>query len=217
MPEVRVSAAAECPMSDQELFGQLIPQNSSTEFNSLAFIINQFIGKICTATLVEVKAISNAGGVAAVGTVDVQVLVNLMTGNRVAVPHGTISGIPYMRIQGGTNAVILDPQVGDIGICVFAMRDISAVIAAKGQANPGSYRQYDWQDGMYIGGVLNGIPAQYVQFSTSGINIVSSVEVKLQAPNVTLTGATTVTLNGLDWSSHTHISASSGSPTGPPL
>ena len=215
-------------MSDQEYFGQQTPQSSSSEFNTLAFVINQFVNKICTATLVQVKAVSNAGGVTAVGTVDVHILTNLMTGNRVAVPHGTIAKIPYMRMQGGTNAVILDPQVDDIGICIFAMRDISAVDAdptsaiansnaGKGGANPGSYRTYDWQDGMYIGGVLNGVPTNYVQFNTSGINIVSAVEVKLEAPNVTLTGATTVTLNGLDWSTHTHISAASGSPTGPPL
>jgi len=61
-----------------------------------------------------------------------QVLVNLVTGANISVPHGVISARPYYRAQGGTSGIILDPVVGDIGVMVFASRDSSAVVAAKG-------------------------------------------------------------------------------------
>jgi phage baseplate assembly protein gpV len=111
------------------------------------------------------------------------------------VPHGTIYSVPYFRLQGGANAVILDPQVGDIGIAVFAESDISSVKAAKAQANPGSARKFDMADGLYLGGFLNGTPSQYVQFSASGITLLSPSAVTIQAPTVTIQ-APTITLSG---------------------
>jgi hypothetical protein len=88
-------------------------------------------------------------------------------------------GLPYLRIQGGVNAVIIDPQPGDIGIAVFASRDITNVKSTKAQANPGSFRMHDFSDGMYLGGLLNGVPSQYVQFSSDGISIVCPVTSKI--------------------------------------
>ncbi len=140
--------------------------------------------------MVEVMAVTNDGGVSPVGLVDIMPLVNQVDGDGNAVPHVTIHGCPYSRIQGGTNAVILDPQIGDTGIAVFASRDISSVIATRAQANPGSERRFDWADGMYIGGALNGVPTQYVQFSEAGVAIVSPTAIKLQAPSIDLQAPT---------------------------
>jgi hypothetical protein len=47
---------------------------------------------------------------------------------------------------------------------------------------------------MYVGGFLNGVPAQYVQFTPTGINVVSPSKVTITAPNVEVDGA--ITLNG---------------------
>src|SRR5262249_55548756 len=118
-----------------EVFGQQTPADIADDYNAQVFVIRSLLAKLQTVTLVKVIAVSNAGGVAPVGTVDVQPLVNQMTGDRTAVPHGTIYGVPYFRLQGGADAVILDPHVGDIGMCAFASRDISAVKVAKGVAN----------------------------------------------------------------------------------
>lgn len=153
-------------------------------YNQLRFVIQQAIAKMQTATIVKVVACSNDGGVSPVGTVDVQILVNQINGQGVPTPHVTMYGLPYLRVQGGANAVILDPQPGDLGIAVFASRDISTVVSTKAQANPGSYRQYDFSDGMYLGGLLNGTATQYVQFAPGGINIVSPTAVTITAPSV---------------------------------
>jgi hypothetical protein len=87
------------------------------------------------------------------------------------IPHDVIHNLPYFRLQGGTNAVIVDPDVGDKGFAVFCSRDISAVKRTKAIANPGSSRRFNWADGLYVGGVLNGTPANYVEVSPSGITV----------------------------------------------
>ena len=142
------------------------------------------LGRVHTATLVKVVGVTNDGGVSPVGFVDIQPLVNQLDGAGVAIPHGTIYKCPYARLQGGPNAIILDPQVDDIGIAVFAERDISSATANRSTANPGSQRRFDMADAMYLGGVLNGEPTQYVQFSDAGITISSPSAVKLEAPDV---------------------------------
>jgi hypothetical protein len=161
-------------------------------FNALAFLVRTMLGDVATATLVRVEAVTNDGGVSPVGAVDVTPLVAQVDGFGVAQEHGTIYGCPYMRLQGGPNAVILDPKVGDIGIAVFASRDISSVIANKGPANPGSRRTHSMADGLYIGGALNGTPEQYVQFSDAGITLSSPSAITLQAPAVTIDASAVV-------------------------
>lgn len=144
-----------------------------------------------TATLVEVMACSNDGGLSPVGTVDIRPMVNQIDGSNPPnpTPFVTVYDVPYMRIQGGASAVIIDPQVGDIGIAVFASRDISKVQSTKAQANPGSYRQYDLGDALYVGGLLNGTPLQYIQFTDAGISIVSPASVAITAPTIAMDGA----------------------------
>src|SRR5574337_340077 len=91
------------------------PTSSTSDFNAHSFLIRQTLNQISTATLVQVKAVTNSGGVSPVGFVDVLPLVNQLDGYSNAVPHGVVHNVPYFRLQGGANAVIIDPQVGDIG------------------------------------------------------------------------------------------------------
>lgn len=172
---------------------QQTAESIASEWAALTFVIQQVLNRVATSTLVQVKGVTNAGELSPVGFVDVQPLVNLLTGNGESHPHGIVYNVPYMRLQGGTNAIILDPQVGDIGICQFASRDISAVKTAKGPANPGSKRQFDYADGLYIGGVLNGVPEQYIQFADGGITVLSPTKITLQAPQIDIKGPVTQT------------------------
>lgn len=155
------------------------------DFNNLAFMIRQALSKIQTAMLVQVVSCTNDGGVSPVGMVNVLILVNQQNSAGVGLTEGQLVNLPYVRIQGGLNAVILDPQPGDIGIAVFASRDISGVVATKKQANPATFRTYDFSDGLYVGGVLNAVPTQYVQFNSEGIAVVSPNQVELQVPQAT--------------------------------
>jgi len=219
--------------SSQVTLGPTFQQNAVwSEYNRIYFAIAQAIAKVQTATLVQIMAVTNAGEVEPVGFVDIMPLVNQVDGNGNPTPHVTIYNIPYLRIQGGTNAIIIDPQVGDIGIAVFTSRDISKVKSTKAQANPGSGRMYDFADGLYLGGVLNGTPQQFVRFSTMGIEVNSPTKITLTAPDIEINGPVAqhggnVILDDdliagnattpIDFLTHTHTSESPGSPTSPPL
>jgi hypothetical protein len=222
--------------------GMLQPSTLWGVHNNLAFTIQQALSKVQTATVVKVIACSNDGGVSPVGAVDVQILVNQISGQKVATPHVKMYGLPYLRIQGGANAVIIDPQQGDIGIAVFASRDITTVKSTKAQASPNTFRMHDFADGMYLGGLLNGVPLQYVQFGSGGVAIVSPGTITLQAPNIVLNGAvaqsggnvtmaedltvsgdvvadlTGSTFDGIPFATHVHTGVTSGSGnTGGPI
>jgi len=192
--------------------GQADSGSGSSEFNMLAFVVKRLLARIRTVDLVQVISCSNTGAVAAVGSVSVQVMTNQMTGSRTPVAHGTIYNVPYLRIQGGNAAVILDPVAGDIGMCGFCARDISAVKASKKPANPGSYRMFDWADGLYLGGFLNVVPTTYVQFDGAGaINMVAptTISMTVGAHNITI-NSTGVHIDGKIFLTHQHTGVTTG-------
>lgn len=158
------------------------------EYNKIFFTVQQALSKMQTATVVKVISCTNSGGVSPVGMVNVVNMVNQLDAGGNPVEHTTIFNVPYMRIQGGSSAVIIDPAPGDIGICLFASRDISKIKATKKQGNPGSNRQYSFSDGMYIGGILNGSPSQYIQFAAVGIKLVTSGNVEITSSSLTHNG-----------------------------
>lgn len=172
------------------------PGDGAGQYGALLFMMRAVLLKeVRTIDLVKIVAVTNSGGVSPVGFVDVQPLVNQVDGNGNATPHGVLHHLPYFRLQGGADAVILDPKAGDIGFAVFACRDISSVKATRAQANPGSNRSFDMADGVYIGGILNGTPAQYLQFTAEGINVVSPSKVTITAPQVEADAAESFTVN----------------------
>lgn len=144
--------------------GQMGVNGPTSEFNRISFLVKQMLALFRTATIVQIKKCTNAGGVTAVGFVDVQPMVNMLDGIGTGSEHGQIYNLPYARLQGGVNAVICDPQVGDIGVAIIADRDISTVKKTKKIANPGSRRRADLADGIYLFGILNVAPQQYVRF-----------------------------------------------------
>lgn len=183
------------PNNGQGYSGAQTPNSAGSDFNSQTFMVWSILARVRTMTMVEVVAVTNAGGISPVGFVDLQPLVNQVDGSGNAVPHGVVYHCPYFRLQGGANAIIIDPQVGDIGWAGFADRDISSVIANKGQANPGSARKFSMADAVYFGGMLNGTPTQYIAFSSSGIAITSPTKITLSAPIVEV-DAPAIVLNG---------------------
>jgi len=212
--------------SDQGFVGQRQQTSATSDINAINFVISQFLARVRTATLVQVQKCTNAGELAPVGRVDVLPLVNQLDGALNAVAHAVIYDVPYLRIQGGTDAVILDPKPGDIGIAVFSDRDISAVKSSKQQSNPGSGRTFDLADGLYLGGVLNGAPKQYVRYSADGIEVVSPTKIRLAAPSIEITAASTiavtspggdVVVQGVSLVTHVHGGVTpGGSDTGVP-
>ncbi len=158
--------------ADDGYVGPLDSTTDTSQFNEVWFLVQQALSLVSTATLVQVKAVTNAGEVSPVGFVDVLPLVNQLDGDGNATPHLTVFKLPYFRLQGGTDAIICDPKVGDIGLASFADRDISSVKANKAQSNPGSRRRFAMSDGLYLGGFLNVAPEQYLRFRDDGLELV---------------------------------------------
>lgn len=200
--------------------GQMDPSDTSSDFTALSFVIQQALARVRTMIVVQVKSVTNDGGISPAGFVSVQPLVNMLDGAGISTPHGTIYNLPYTRIQGGTNAIIIDPQIGDIGWAAIADRDISAVKASKSVSNPGSFRRFDLADGVYIGGILNGTPVQHIQFTSTGITVMSPTQIKISAPAILLDGAVTTTgkVNGVNLATHIHSGVvAGGADSGPPV
>lgn len=173
-------------------YGQQTPYNTTSPLAEVTFIIRQMLARMNTMKVVKVVAVHNTGGVAVSGTVDVQPLVSQIDGNGNAQPHGTIPGIQYFRLQGGSNAIICDPVVGDIGYVVVSDRDITNIKNSQSTpVTPGSFRRNDLADGVYVGGILNQVPKQYIQFADTGITItdINGNKIAMQAGRTTITSA----------------------------
>lgn len=181
-------------VDNQQYFGTATRLSDKKRFEQLNFLILQSLLKLETSTLVRVVSV-NASGLAPVGTVNVVVMVGQLTGDNQTYPGVEIPNVPYFRLQGGANAVIIDPRPGDMGMCCFASRDISSVKAARRAAPPGSLRHHDFSDGMYVGGFLNAAPTQYIHFTDSGIVVHSPYAVTVDAPTATV-NAPDIQMNG---------------------
>lgn len=169
--------------SDNKFVSNWNEQLPKSEYEQFIYQLQQEIKKLETCLPVKVLSVSG-GGLAPVGYVDVQPLVQQLTVAGQPVSQGIITNLPYFRLQGGANAVIIDPEVGDIGLACFASRDVSGVKNAKTESPPSSRRQYSLNDGFYIGGFLNSTPTQYIQFSSAGVKIYSPTKITMEAPEI---------------------------------
>lgn len=143
-------------------------------------IIERLIGKTYTITLAKVVAVA-AGSTGPVGFLSATDLIQQTDGNNDGIPNVPMENIPYFRLQGGANAVIIDPKPGDIGLIAFARRDITVTKQNREEGPPPSLRTNDVSDGLYLGGLLNGAPTQWIQFLDSGINIKATAPVVIDA------------------------------------
>ena len=190
-------------------------------------IITRMMGRNYTATIVRVDEVQ-AGGAGPVGFLTATDLLQQVNGNNEGIPNAPMVNMPYFRLQGGVNAIVIDPKPGDIGIAIFARRDISEAKRNKTQGPPPSLRQFDQSDGLYIGGLLNGAPSQFIHFLESGIRLKSTgpftVDASLVQVNCDIMATGDITDNSGDqaqsmssmravYNSHTHPG---GDPTGTP-
>jgi len=212
---------------DRSYAGTQQLSSAASDYNQIDYIVRSIMARNATATLVIVKTVTNDGEVSPVGLIDVQPMVAQLDGKGQATPHGIIHNVPYFRVQGGTNAIIIDPKVGDIGIALFASHDISSVKANKAPANPGSRRRFDMADALYIGGMLNGTPEQYIRFLSNGdielkpatmVTVLGKLHVTDDVTvDTKITATNDVIGGGKHLATHTHSGVTGGGGTsGPP-
>lgn len=181
-----MSAPTSNPANAPAAVTSIRPWSLAGEYERQRTVVEQLLARVRTAYLGKVIAARQDGAVQGAGTVDVQPLAGQLDGAGNVIAHGVIHGIPYLRLAGGANAVILDPQQGDIGLVAVCDRDSSSVVANGGAAAPGSLRRHDMSDSVYVTTVLGAAPQQYVAFAPDGIDIVSPVQIRLAAPTIVL-------------------------------
>ena len=165
-----------------------------SDANVIKFLMKSAMTRLNTSLPVEVLAVK-AAGVDPVGFVDVRILVDQITADDKTHQYGMIPNVPYFRLQGGDKAVIIDPEVGDIGMACFCSRDISAMKNARKGAPPGSRRMYDISDALYVGGFLNKAPTHYIQFTNDGILVHTPGAVTVEAATAMIKATTSATVN----------------------
>ena len=177
------------------VISNLTPTSNGSELARMQFIIKTALSGLRTAMPVKVLSVTNAGGLSPIGTLSVQPMVSAVDGAGQIWSHGTIYNVPYMRIQGGSNGIILDPEIGDIGIATVCDRDISTVKNTGAVSAPGSNRKNDMSDMVYLMTIIGAAPTQYIQFNSAGLTILSPTKVTINAPNVEVDASTACTIN----------------------
>jgi hypothetical protein len=198
-------------------------QSNASNYNILNFGgVKEFqqnvlavMGQFNTGELVRVTAVSG-GGLDIVGFVSVEILTQRTDADNNNVDLGEIHNVPYFRITGGKNAVILDPQIGDIGFCGFCSRDISLVKRIRAMAAQNVSRYSDIADAFFFGGWSNQAPEQYIQFTNSGLNIKSVGDVNINGLTIKADG-TLVLKDGSVVDGHSHGGVQSGNSNTSPL
>ena len=145
--------------------------------------IQDHIRKIGPSMLVQVKAV-HAGQASITGMVDVQPMVHQQDKQGKPHPRQVIHNVPYLRIQGGSSALIIDPKPGDIGFIIISGRDHTHAVTTRQPSPPASFRQFAMQDCVYVGGFLNNGPDQFIQATDSGWRIVTPGTVSIEAAKV---------------------------------
>lgn len=172
----------------------------NSEYNRLELLFKSLLSEICTAIPVQVDEVfpDDASG----PCVTVTPLVTMVDGAGQPVPRSPIFNVPYNRLQGGINGIIVDPEPKDIGYFISAMRDISNVKATRKESLPASHRKYSMADGVYFGGLLNKSPKRFIKFTDEGIEVegienvtvhaaaaavIADEKVTVQAPEIEMT------------------------------
>ena len=169
-------------------------QQVNCEANINEYIFNLLLSRHAFVHLVIVQKVKTQTGNQP-PLLDVLPLVTGFAADGSQVENSTVFNVPVWRLQRGASAVIMDPVEGDIGLLLCCDRDITKVKKEKKEALPASRRTHSRADGIYLGGVLNADPVQYIKFAGDGIDIVSPLLVSVTAPNVAVNADAKISLN----------------------
>lgn len=158
---------------------------------ALDSLIASHVNQIGPSMLVQVETVEN-GGTSITGKVTVRPMVQQQDALSRTRPHELIHSVPYLRIQGGTSALIIDPRPGDIGFIIISGRDHTHAVTTRRPSPPASFRQFSMQDCVYVGGFLNNGPDQFIQATDDGWRIVTPGSISIEAQGAVTLNASSI-------------------------
>lgn len=172
------------------LFTPTSAQTSDAE--NLSYVFKKLLSGAFFIELVEVLAVR---GMAPNLVVDILPLVTRTDPSGAMIDNSPVFNVPVWRLQRGDSAVIMDPVAGDIGLAAICDRDNSIARINRKQSAPGSKRTHSKSDAIYLGGVLNGQPSQFIEFADGAINITTPnpVNITCSSANITAPDGVNVT------------------------
>lgn len=146
------------------------PIDVGTEADSLLSNLELFIaGK----HFIEIVMVTAVYGKAPNLKVDFLPLVTRTTNTGAPIPNAQVYGASVWRLQRGSSAIIMDPVAGDIGIALYCDKDSDNARRDRISGAPNTTRCHSRIDALYLGGLLNQQPDQFIEFADSAINITS--------------------------------------------
>lgn len=160
------------------------PNANTGDADAFAFNFNKLLAGHYFIEPVKVISIS---GTAPNIVLDVMPLVMQQdpTGN--PIENNALYNVPLWRHQRGNSAIIMDPVVGDIGLIAVCDKDTTLVRTSLGQSAPATNRKHSKSDAVYLGGVWNQAPTQYIEFADNSINVISPNPVNIKCTSANLT------------------------------
>ncbi|HDL6759489.1 TPA: phage baseplate protein [Yersinia enterocolitica] len=156
----------------------------ASEAESHAYIFRLLLSGSFFIEIVEVTAV---GGAAPNLVVDVIPLVTRTDQSGAMIPNSEVFNVPVWRLQRGNSAIIMNPVPGDIGMIAVCDRDNSLARSNRRQSVPATNRAHSKSDAIYLGGLLNNEPSQFIEFADGAINITSPNPVNITCSKANIT------------------------------
>lgn len=169
------------------------PNVQTSEAEAFAFNFHRIMAGKFFIRPVKVEAVK---GEAPNLVVDILPLITQVDATSASIENSPVYNCPVFRLQRGNSAVVMDPVPGDIGYAAIADADMTILRANREQSVPGSKRDHSMSDAIYMGGFLNSIPSEYMQFLGNQINIVTPGQIQVNAPGGTTFTTPTLHVTG---------------------
>lgn len=168
----------------------LKPESTKTDTGAISFIFEKLLSEKTFIELVTVVA-----SYPDTQTVDIKPLVSRSDSEAKPIANSVVHGITYLRWQCGNSALIMYPAVGDIGLMAVSDRDSSAVRLTRVESLPATNDNHSRTDGVYLGGLLNMQPSQFIELKNGEINITTPDKINITCKDATIKASDGVTVD----------------------
>ncbi len=185
----------------QAFKGNRLYSSTNTNYNALDFFIRNSINTMINTALPvkvveviekEIQGSQKTSGEE--GSSQKQIYVSLLPllqqydANGEALRQSIIYNVPTFSLQSGKAAIIMKPEINDIGIAIFSQQDITKL--SNIPQKPLSYRSFSIADAMYIGslqGMNKTEPEIYIKFLQEGeIEIHAKEKIFIKSDNLSI-------------------------------